>query len=564
MRQVAKSENRAAVIVAVAVVVLVAIRTQFGISFFDDSFYAAVPMRLASGAHLFTDEATIQAIGSLVAVPFTVAWRGLFGLNGIVLALRLFYVALAAALGWAVVRALKPSFGALVSTVAVCSVLLAPAYNTFAVSYNTTAQLASMLSLSLVVAAWRDGSRVAACGAGALTAMAAVFYPPFAVAALPTAVVAIVLLRKRWLWLWLIGGAAAALGVGAAWLLLTVPAADVTRAINHAFGVGYAGGGTSVTIADRVALALRDASRIAHSRSWWPAMGLSVLVAIPLRSVRVRAVLATVLPLAVAIPGYLALTRGTPWTFGVPVLSYLLAFTLSLVPLALVTGVRRDARRPDLRVFLLLTGVFSACAVPLVLVTTSAGFVGGMSGLGATPFALAAGICWLVLIGEWAGSRAVFAAVAVLLAVQLALLFSMAYKDGAPLALKTRVAHGAVAGILTTPERAADIAGVERALGKVIKPGSRLLVVNAPLVYALTDARPFTYSTWVNPGPSDVGVVDYYQRVGMTPDIVVVSRGFMSAANDSVPADPGDPLLSWVAGRYEVVDRVGYVILRRR
>lgn len=562
--KVRDKEAFAAAVLSAAVVAIAALRAIFGISFFDDSFYVAVPLRLASGARLFTDEAALQSIGSLVAVPFTALWRELFGLSGIIVASRLFYVLLATVVGGFVVRALRPSFGPLVPTVAVCAVLLAPAYNTLAVSYNTTAQLAAMLAFALVVAAKRDGGRPAAVGAGVFAALASAFYPPFMVAALPAGVVAALLLRKRRLWVWMLAGAGVVLGAGAAWLLLTVPVSDFVRATNHALGVGYAGGGTSITAWDRLALARRETSLILHSRAWWPAMALSVLVAIPFMPRRIGASLAVLLPVAVVLPGFLALTRGTPWTFGVPVLSYLLAFVIALVPLAVVTGLRRDTMPCELRSFLLVTGVFSACAVPLVLLTSSAGFVGGMSGVGAAPFALAAIICWLTLVGRGAGTRAVWVAAGVLLVVQIALLYSTSYKDDAPFTLTQRIAHGAAAGILTTPARAADIAGVERALDGLSQPGGSVLVVNAPLVYALTDARPLTYAVWVSPGPSDAAVVEYFRRVGQTPDLVVVSRGFLAQNNDSAPADPTDPLLSWVTSRYEPVERIGYVIMRPR
>jgi len=182
--------------------------------------------------------------------------------------------------------------------------------------------------------------------------------------------------------------------------------------------------------------------------------------------------------------------------------------------------------------------------MPLVALTTSAGFYRGMSGVGAAPLALAAIVCWLSLIGEQSGKRVVWTAIALLLIAQGALLFSVSYKDGAPLVLDTRVAYGAAAGIATTSARAEAIAELERGIGTLSERDSRVLVFSAPLVYTLTDVVPLTYATWPGPGPFDSGAVDYYDRVGQTPDIAVVSRNLLSLSDDSVGADTTDPLLT--------------------
>jgi len=553
-----------ALALALVIVAIAAFRSTFGISFADDSFYAAVPLRLALGAHLFTDEATFQATASLLAVPFAAMWHGLFGVSGIILALRLFYVGLATLVGFAVVKSLRPSFGPVMPVAAVSAVLLAPAYYTFAVSYNTATQLAFMLSVGLVFAARRDGSRSLAAGAGALAVLGCVFYPPFVLAALPTAVAAAFVLRQRRLWAWLLGGAAAMIGVAAVWLLATTPFIDLLRTLEFMSDAAYSGNGNSSTILERIATTQSVVGRIARKREWWPAIALGIVVALPLVKGRAKGWLASLLPVAVALPGMLALMRGDTKSFGVPVLSYLLAFTLALIPLAVVSALRRDDGSRDRNRLLLLGGVFSAAAIPLVTLSTSSGFFNGMPGVGATPFALAAIVCWLTLILEWAGKRAVMSAVAVLLVIEVALLFSVSFKDGAPLALDRRFTHGAAAGIRTTAERVEVVETVERRLAGLTRPGSQLLVVSAPLIYTLTDAKALTYATWLGPGPANIAVLDYYRRVGRTPDIVVVSRSLMTEADDAVPLDSTDPLLTWIAREYEPVEGVGFVIMRRR
>ena len=555
---------RAVAALAAVIVALVAFRTTLGVSFLDDSFYVAVPLRLAEGAHLFVDDAIIQSTGSLIAVPFVALWHALFGVSGIILATRLFYVAVATAASFAVVRALRPSLGVVAPVVAIAAVVLAPAYNTFAVSYNTTAQLAFTLCVVLVFAAKRDGSRVAAALAGALAVFGCVSYPPFALAAIPAAVVATVVLRRDRLWVWLGCGAAAMLAVAAVWFLATTPVSEFQRAFRYAAAASYSGQSGSLTISSRIATATREISRIVHRPIWWPTVALSLALAVPWRG-RAKGRLAALLPIAVALPGTVALYHSAPNTFGVAVLSYLLAFVIALIPLAVATALRRDAASVDVVRLLLLGGAFSLVAMPLVTLATSSGFFRGMPGVGAAPFALAAILCWLSVIERSAGRRALWMATLLLLGVEMLLLFSVAFKDGPPLTLDHVVSHGAVAGIRTTGERAVSIAALETGIKALAKPDSGILAVTAPLVYVLTDAKPLTYLTWVSPGSFDGATIDYYTRVRRTPDIVVVSRSLLSLGNDSLALDPTDPLLAWITTRYTPAEAVpGFVIMRRR
>lgn len=559
------NELMAATALAIVVVALAAFKATLGVSFLDDSFYVAVPLRIAEGARLFVDEANIQATGSLLAVPFVALWHALFGVSGIVLASRLFYVALATFVGFVVTKALRPSFGLFATVVATASVLLAPAYNTFAVSYNTTAQLAFALCMALVFAAKRDGSRVAAACAGALAVFGCVAYPPLALAALPAAVVAAFVLRERRLWAWLVGGAAAMLGVAAVWFLATTPLSEFVRTFRYVAASGYSGQSGSVTVSARVATATREITRIVHRPVWWPTIALSVILAVPWVKGRAKGWIAVLLPVAVALPGAVALSQAAPNTFGVSVMSYLLAFVIALIPLALATALWRGAVSRDIVRLLLLAGAFSVVAVPLVMLATSSGFFRGMPGVGAAPFALAAVLCWLAVIGEGAGKRAVRTAALLLLAIELLLLFSVSFKDAPPLKLDRFITHGAVAGIRTSAERADSIGGLEKGIGAVARPGSGILAVTAPLAYVLTDVKPLTYLTWTTTGPFDGASLDYYDRIGDTPDIVVVSRALLTPADDSVAVDRTDRLLKWITSRYVPAERApGFVIMRRR
>ena len=84
------------------------------------------------------------------------AWRELFGLTGIMLAVRLYYVSLATAGAAVAYRLLRPSFHPLAALAGVSIPLLAPPYHLLAPTYNTTAALAFTLAVAFGVAAIRD------------------------------------------------------------------------------------------------------------------------------------------------------------------------------------------------------------------------------------------------------------------------------------------------------------------------------------------------------------------------------------------------------------------------
>ena len=64
-------ERTALALAAVALAAFAIWRVRLGTTFSDDGHYVALAMRLAGGARVFTDEMNVQALGSLMAVPFT-------------------------------------------------------------------------------------------------------------------------------------------------------------------------------------------------------------------------------------------------------------------------------------------------------------------------------------------------------------------------------------------------------------------------------------------------------------------------------------------------------------
>lgn len=154
------ADRRWTPIIAIGAVVLFALaafRARFGASLFDDTYYVTAALRAVGGARPFVGEISLQAQGQWAAMPFVWLWRQAFGLTGIMLAVRVYYVVLASACAVVAYRLLRPSFHP-VATAALAVPLLAPPYLLLAPTYNTTAALAFTLAVAFGWAALRDRS----------------------------------------------------------------------------------------------------------------------------------------------------------------------------------------------------------------------------------------------------------------------------------------------------------------------------------------------------------------------------------------------------------------------
>jgi len=107
-----------------ALVAFAAWRATIGVDFGDGTHVVALAMRMAQGDQPLADELNLQSLGSVAAVPFTWLWLHLVGVDGIVLASRLFYVVLAALAGILAYRALRTGFAAVPAFVAVTVMVL--------------------------------------------------------------------------------------------------------------------------------------------------------------------------------------------------------------------------------------------------------------------------------------------------------------------------------------------------------------------------------------------------------------------------------------------------------
>ena len=100
-------------------------RSTVGADLSDDAHNIALAWRMSLGDAHFVDEMNPQATGSLLAVPFTWLWTQLFGMTGLVLASRIFFVAVAFGVGFLAYRALRTALRPVTAAIAVAAPLMA-------------------------------------------------------------------------------------------------------------------------------------------------------------------------------------------------------------------------------------------------------------------------------------------------------------------------------------------------------------------------------------------------------------------------------------------------------
>jgi hypothetical protein len=554
------------VLAAVALVLLglVAWRSTLGMSFQDDGYYAATTLRLAQGARLFVDEMFLQSLGFLAAVPFAKMWTVLFGTTGIVVALRVFYVALAAVVAVAVYRLLRPSFGPWASLAAAVVPFLAPAYNLFSVTYDTMVAVGLVLASVLAFAALRDSRRALAAAAGAAAAVAAISYPPMAIAAFVLLGTVVVLGGRRPAGAMGLGALAVA-GVFTAWLLATTSPPEL--ALAYRFITSSWATMPKTVHGNRILVDLWELGR-ALGETWgvpvwvWflPALGLGAWAAIPLGAssrarARARGAALAGLPVALALPAVAerAVHGGAIWTLGG---NYLIAFVLFAAP-GVFAGLSQrghDTRSPTgggARALLLMALPVGVAGALMVVVSSNASIHWASAVVGLAPLAAAVVAVWVEELTVGIGPRSASAAAAGLLVALLLLLFGSTFKDGAPLTLGSTIKTGAYAGLTTNARHAEQVAELQRLGARWVGGGATLMAVELPAAYLLTGGVPLTNVVWLNPGPTDTFTISYL-NARRWPDVVLLP---LSRADQPALATASDPLLARIARDYTLAER---------
>ncbi len=514
----------------------------------------------------------LQSLGFLVAVPFARLWTSLFSTTGLFLALRLFYVALASAAGYATYRVLRPSFGEWPAFVAGAAWLLAPAYNLFAVDYNTMAALGMVLACAGTFAALRDGSRRAALLAGAAAAFASVSYPPLVLAALTLLLTFWLLGRDRRLVGAALAGAAAVVVPFAVWLATQATVADLRATADYLLAASrvsgpLASGGRLGAVLGKLGETLLRTWGVPLWAWFAPSAAISMGATLPAmrapERARARAWLLAALPVALVLP---VLANASIAGLGNRTFAgnYLTAFVLfAAVPML---SDLRDMDAP-MRRFVLLALPASVVGTLVVTSLSSAGLYLASQIVGLAPLAVATVVWWASTVERSLGSRAGRVAMLALIVGITVCLFGVAFSQDPPLTLKARVGSGAFAGVLTNESRREFLDTLESLSRRYVAPGDGVLFVAAPGAYlALSAGTALTNATWLDHGPADGAAVDYYDRIGRWPDVVFVETKVLEEAGAPGTA-AADPLLFELGRRYRAVETsssIGFTVLSGR
>lgn len=529
-------------------------RAVWGIDFGDGAHAVALALRVADGDVPFRDEMNLQVLGALPAVPVLWLWSTLVGNEGIVLVARLWYVCLAAGVAALVYRVLRDrlgSGGAL--TVAVAAVVAAP-YNLLYVSYNTVPTLALVVAVVVgaVVVDRRDG--VAPRGAFVAGAAAAV-----AVVAHPATGVGVLALVVAWGLCWRSPRVLAAAALGAAvpvvalavWVLLVPGPESLVETVRYTLSYQELRPGTGTRLLRQVLAHGELLSRWAYV----PAALLAVVATLSSVPRRVRGWLLVLLPPAAVLPSLPLLLEDGPVRVGAA--SGTVALVLCLA-LALPVGLRVLRSGPTwLRHLLGPSAALAVVGTPVMAATTTAGPRWGVMVATVAPLlaALVAGLLWVLiedLPPRSLPDRLAPRTVSVLLVLLLLGTHSLlSFRNGPFWTLTEQIAAGPHAGLRTDRCYAEADRRLAAVVGRWVDPDGSLLSLGAPAAYLYTGARMDTNIVWLADfGPANRETVDWMERTGRFPDVVLVAGPVVDRAGGWEAMTRDDPLVGWLAAHY--------------
>jgi len=568
---------------AVAVVAVAIARARYGVDLSDSSHAVELALRLAQGDVPFRDEMNVQALGAWPAVPFVWTWEHVVGLDGLVLASRVWFVLVCAGVGAVCWRAIAPAFGRGTSACALAVALLPAAYNQQVVSYNTTPGLMYLLAVCCGLGAAIRCVRCArpyAVSAGAATALGAVSHPVTAPAAAALLVVLGVLLWRLDVATSRSGRSPGERRPGA--LGLVSARTGVLAVASGALAVGAVVAVLALVVwgpADIAAtLAFTDAYQAARPSRWdrlgrWTsqvgtalaspwvllAVPLALLAAVPAaRRLRMPLVLLAVGAVTVqALQSGVVSTTYTVLSWLTPLLGTVLVVVL--LPVLVVVAVRTGG--PVARLALLgLTPTL--VGMPFLAAYTSSGPVWGATAAVLAPALLAVTVATLVHLG----TRPAKVAVAGLLLASLGTVHALnSFRDGPPTALVADAPGGAFAGLRTTEQHRAELAANQQAVQACARPGDGALDYIHPAAFLYADLRFDTPIVWMDFfGTTSQDVLDWMQRSGRVPECVVAARDFWPGYGHHRYVHDADPLRDWVIAHYRVVSQTSQIVVLRR
>jgi hypothetical protein len=544
----------------IAVAVYACWRVTLGIDFGDGGHAVALAVRMAQGDVPFADEMNIQALGSVLAVPFTWLWTQVVGLDGVVLASRFWYLLVASGAGYLSYRALRTALRPVAAATMVAVALIPSPYNLLLVSYNTMPALGMVVATSAGFAAIRTHSARWAVVSGLGLSLAVVSHPVMIPAGVIFAVTVAWRARDR-----AVVRALAVTILGAAVLVIgwVVVVPGLSEALEtYRASVDYQA--PRLPPRSRLEWYLRVYRDTVLSLEYLP-MWILVVTAAVVRPVRLRALALAGIPLAAAFPSFWLLANDRHQSVGASSGSY----ATIVVGALLIPGVVwvRRTRDRDLGLLLLLTVPVAVVTTPLIAMTTSAA-----PHFGATvaPLAPLLGVLMLIVLtaaGQaWPSSARPLMVAAGAVVLFLAVQSLYTFRNGAPWDMTATVSSGPNAGLRTTPGYAQLDGNLDDTLARWVCPGESILVQGSPSAYLFVDARMDTSILWLGDfGSANQATVDWFERSGREPDVAFVVDGYVRANGGWDEMVARDPLVAHLAATSEpdVLDGSLHVLRRQ-
>lgn len=534
------------------------VRIFFGVDFADEAWYAANSYRYVLGDRPYVDEKNVtQQTSSVLLYPFTWAWSTAIGREGIILYFRHLYVgfclALAAVL-WLALHRIVPG-RAYLPVAATMPVALLP-LGIPSLSYNTLACGGFLAGSFGVLAACLRSSPALAAGSALLHGVAVFAYPPLILPVTVQLGLAAGFLRPGRRVLVALAAPVAASCLGLLALFLSAGVGVVRGAVSDSSEyIGHAGGGEKLH---------QVVEGVSEGFPWGLVAVVLILLAWLLRS-RVPSLAAFLLVLLVVAakpPGEVTTATST-----------MLVGNYSLLAVGLYPFIRGS---PYARPLLAAVWLPAIAAGTLVAYSSANGAIN--FGLGSAPGAvvtlLFVAAATEQILGRAGPARAVsVAAVSLVLGVLFVLQWLDVYRDGPIGEMTVRIEEGPYKGLRTTPIKMRFLDEVAGVVEPLDESSSVLFYDEFPAGYLLTRARPRTSLVWTHPA----GVYANYKVAGYRailfahfrrtepPDFVVqVRRGPLQGAwLWRVPYVDGDPMMSFLARRYEPVGGRNLVLYAR-
>ncbi len=488
-----------AVAMAVGTVAVMLWRMLYGVDFTDEAFYVALPMRFVLGDQPFVHELNIGQTAGLFLYPFVKVYTALCGASGIMLFIRVLYLAFFALVGWSVYAfamtlRLPRSTGLLLGVTCICFLphgLPGLSYNTismglFAIGLFVTARWLSIGKRSPRV--WRS----AVFWAGVAHGGACFAYPTLVLATVVTALAILALAsgeRIRGTLSYAAGGCTFALLVSP--LFLAAGLAHVREVLAYSGGGGAAAAFTTQAVQGAVTGFLQQN----------PQLPLAAFVVALAMTLGRRWPLLT----AAAAVFFPVLAQGSTLTGPRASLGYVSCFALLGPILSLALRDRRTAR-----ILVLAVALPSAVVATAMTLTSGNGVLA--AGIGLYPSALVTAVVLAMFIDEcskrarWSGARELLAlspATAIWMLLQYAVAQDGFYRgDGTLSQFTARIAHGPYKYLYTTPAKAEYLRTLSADIAAHPDGERALFAYDNPVGYLIANRRPLISSPWTFPLPT--------------------------------------------------------------